>query len=343
MVDRVGHLRGVLDDNFDKWKVAVTNPYVIAYSNAYQGYTDTMKAQAEADKARAELFVTVASVVTGSILMATFAETSYRVIASNAALSFVCNRNLERTFNAMAVAAGSKTFMFALGKTLDQVDDAVGKAVKDSVTKLLQTSDVKKSDPASKSAELDSALRLHRIAAMETAKHVEASTTMSEAKKNAAFAHLLAAPICRPPGTANDAGKLAEKIELSIYLKMILDSDELVDWPAYYGGPSRQPTGSHPIPQLPSAPDYPHPAVPTSGAGQTIGYSRPGGSVRDRVDILHKAVFNEPFYAGENALVRLLGGSANGQSMAAELRKAERQIDNVAQLVRPMSLLEVKS
>lgn len=74
-----------------------------------------LKDQAEADKARAELVVAVASILSGPLLMATVARTSLRAVAGNALLNFVCNRSLERTFNAFR--ANRPWFSFGGGPT----------------------------------------------------------------------------------------------------------------------------------------------------------------------------------------------------------------------------------
>ena len=348
MSARVQQLRDQVNDGLDNWFIRVAGPYLLGYDAAYQGYTKTMQAQADADKATAEMFVTVASIVTGSILMATVAQTSFRAVAGNAALSFICDRNLVRTFNAMAVVADNKTVMFALGKVLDTVKEQVGKEIKDDVTKLFQAGDeIKTSSPFSKGVELDMMFRRHKQAVVVTATKIDSHPQLSEGVKTAAFAALHAAPICRPPAGSVSSDLLAKKIELCFYLKSILDGDELIDWPAYYPGmQDRRPTGSHPIPQLPSAPDYPKPPSVGTGAGQTIGISRPGPVVRDRVDELHQAVFKTPFYSGENWVSHKLSGiadNATGPQKVAELKKAETQLDALAQQVRPLSVLEVRS
>lgn len=69
--------------------------------------------------------------------MATLAQTSIRAIAGNVLLNVVCNRNLQRTFNAMAVLEANKTFMFSLGKFFDSVKDRASTAIKDRVQQIL--------------------------------------------------------------------------------------------------------------------------------------------------------------------------------------------------------------
>ncbi len=182
------------------------------------------------------MFVTVVSIVGGSLLMATVGETSLRMLAGNAALDFICNRNLDRAFNALAVTAENKTFMFALGKTLDTVKDEARKKIKERATELLKTKEIKTSNPLVKFLEFDSLIRNQVLAANHAAEIIDNDRSLSDAKKTAAFAALEAAPICRPPIGAINSNQLAQKIELSIYLTKVLGSSELDVWGPNYGG-----------------------------------------------------------------------------------------------------------
>ena len=211
MSARTQQLRNLVSDGSDQWRSKAVNPYLIGYTMAFDGFTKTMKAQADADKARAEMFVTMVSIVGGSLLMATVGETSLRMLAGNAALDFICNRNLDRAFNALAVTAENKTFMFALGKTLDTVKDEAGKKIKERATELLKTEEIKTSNPLVKYLEFDSLIRNHMLAANHAAEVIDADTTLSEAKKTAAFSALEAAPICRPPMGSINSNLLGSK------------------------------------------------------------------------------------------------------------------------------------
>lgn len=119
---------------FELWKAGVVLPYSSAYASAFKKYEETMKAQAEADKQRAETLVAVASIMSGSLLMAVLGQTSLRAVAGNKLLDVVCRRNLNRTFEAMVVAQNSKTLMFALGKVLDTVKDETKKWINKAAT-----------------------------------------------------------------------------------------------------------------------------------------------------------------------------------------------------------------
>lgn len=362
MITRTEKLRNLVSDGSDTWRIRAVNPYLIGYRMAFGGFTETMKKQAEADKAQAEMFISMASIVGGSLIMATVGETALRAVAGNMALNFICNHNLDRTFTAMSVAADNKTLMFALGKVLDTVKDEANKRIKERVTALLKTEEIKTSDPLDKTLEFDSLIRSHKLAAYHAAEEIENDRKMSDANKHAAFVALEKAPICTPPNGSVSATALAPKIELGIYLTKVLASAELdTTGPSYssfgkgglgkggfgemggMGQPSPKIT-SKPITQSPSAPDYPKAIQNADGSSQWVGYTMTAdpftgtGTVRQRIDELHKIVFKEEFYPKIGPF-----GTYAAEQKRAELLKAERQLNRLGQETRPLSLLGLMS
>lgn len=139
MSERLQKLRNRISDGQSEWYRLVGNPYVRAYDTAFYSYKEQVDNQAAAEKERAEMFVMAASIVTGSVLMAAFANSSLRVLAGRAVLSAVCNRNLNLVFNAMHAVSSSKAFMFALGKVLDEGKSRATKVAQDAMTKVVQS------------------------------------------------------------------------------------------------------------------------------------------------------------------------------------------------------------
>ena len=226
MSDRQYQFTHAVDEGCLGWQVNVTMPYVAAYDSAYSKFRETVDKQAAVEKARVELFITAASIVTGSVLMATVASSSLRAVAGNVALDIVCRNNLDKTFAAPA-------------------------------------------------------LRLQGV-------RPDRGRTRGGWAEGGELCGAAQGADRQPPPAALDADRLSKKIELCFYMKTILDSDELIDWPASSNlspYPSTVGVTSHPIPQLPGAPDYPHPAPPKIGYGvtpayQSIGISRPGSEIR---------------------------------------------------------------
>ena len=327
------------------WQANVTLPYAIAYDAAYKSFQDTVKAQTDADKARAELFITAASIVTGSVLMATVASTSLRALAGKLALDAVCNQNMNRTFDLMAVAASSQTFMFAVDKVIDVTKDKLKDQLKETVTDLTNTtSHMVVSTPLGQHLQLELFLLNHKRACYKSADIVEAAA-VSDGLKELAFQALYKAPMVKPPRASLDANRLALKIELCFYMSVILDSDELdqFDSRTLLGGGLGPPPKISPITQMPSNPSYPKTTTPkmsgfTQGPWQAVTYNRPGGKIRAQVDKLHQALFGEKFYKNEDWF-----GDVKPEDMSKELQRAEGVLNRLAQETRPLGYSDNKS
>jgi len=137
VADRNQTYRNQVSDAVDAWQANVCNQYIIAYNTAYKSYVETFGKQKESDKARAELFVSIAALIPGSILMATAATSSLRVVAHRAALRVLCYRRAEVALNVYNAVAPSATAKFALGKVLDVVKEQTGKKIQDDITKAM--------------------------------------------------------------------------------------------------------------------------------------------------------------------------------------------------------------
>ena len=345
MSDRQFQYTHAVDEGFDGWKANITLPYAMAYDSAYTGFQATVKAQADADKSRADLFITAVSIVTGSILMATVASTSLRALAGKVALDVVCERNMNRTFDLMAVANDSQTFMFAVDKVLDAAKDKLKDQLKDTVTDLTNsTKHMVVATPLTQHLQLEQFLTRHKLACSKASDLVEAAP-VGDGLKDAVYKALYKAPIITPPKAPIDVDRLSDKLELCFYMNLILDSDSLVTTDSQFllGAETPPNSPSKPIPQMPSAPDYPRSTQGkmsgfTMGSSQSVVYDRPGSTIRRRIDELHQKVFRTKFYQGEN-----LFGEVRPPEMAKELLLAEDVLNKLAQATRPMGYTDSKS
>ena len=327
-----------------QWGTRVGRPYVGAYNIAFDAYGKTIQSQKDADKERAELLVTAASVVSGSLLMAVAGSASLRVLAGNAALKAVCARELNRTFEVMHTVYNSRTAMFALGKAMDEAKDRAGKLVKDAVTQMLTANNsVLSVLPLNQLINVETMLDNLRDCAIIAASNVDGDRQLSEAQKNILFAQFNAAPIANIPHGSTNVAQLAPRLELSFYLKLILDSDEL-DTVISPGGtfgmtPVPMRARSQPIPQLPGAPDYPKPRGGNGAGSQWIGVNRPGDKIRSQVDKLHQQIYHKPFYRPGGFL---MFGDVSGPEKMAELKRAADLMSSLASETRPLAPLHVR-
>jgi hypothetical protein len=332
MPDRLQTFRNLVQDSVLDWQANVCNPYIEAYDKAYTNYKDSFDKQKESDKARAEMFVAIISILPGSSLMATAGTSSLRVIANRGALRLLAVRSATKTlatYNAVLENASAK---FAVGKVLDIVKDETGKKIKDAATRTMSNSrDLISTSPLSRDKQLNSWLLNHQLLANDAAQAIESSRSMSNDAKDKAYLQLRLAPIANRPQGKIVPVELALKLELGLYMIWILDSDELISQTMvateYFAGEYI----SEPIDALPSSPQYPKPAK-----NQWIGVRRPGGDVEDRIDELHKKLFKEKFYKSN-----WLGKDDTKKTQ--EVQKSERTLQRLSDQTQPLSALGLRS
>ena len=345
MSDRQYKYTHAVEEGCEGWKTNITLPYAMAYEKAYKSFQDTVKAQADADKARAELFITAASIVTGSILMATVASTSLRALAGKVALDVVCEHNMNRTFDLMAVANSNQTFMFAVDKVLDAAKDKLKDKLKDEVNELTNsTKHMVVATPLTQHLQLERFITRHQLACNKASDLVEAAP-IGDDLKHVVYQALYKAPIIVPPAVPIDIDSLSDKLELCFYMNLILDSDALVKFDSQFllGAEGPPSSTSQPIPQMPSATNYPRTTQGrmsgvTMGPSQAVTYQRPGSSIRRRVDELHQKVLRSKFYQGEDWF-----GDVRSPELPKELLRAENVLNRLAQKTRPMGYSDSKS
>lgn len=342
MSERLSRHKYMVDMGANNWFRWVADPYIIAYDTAFENFKKYTDLQNEADKARAEMFVIAASVVTGSIFMATVASTSMRVLARRTALAAIGRKNLQATFSMAKAAQKSEPFMFAVGRLLDDADDQITKVAQDRVQKLISANvNVLSNTPMVQSKHLDIILRNHIACAYECGLGYEDDRTMSAAKKDRAFAALSRAPICNPPTVQVDVKKLSAKIEFCMYMNMILDSDRVVTRPMQpadrEGRMAAMMMGtSKPIDKSPYAKDYPTSTSPKrmgmmNSSYDVVEIDRPGSVLRERIDAVCRASVKIPFY------------SKRGDMGLQELRAAENMLVRLANETRPVGISDLKN
>lgn len=341
MPDRLQTYRNRVSDAVDAWYDNVCSPYVIAYNTAYHSYKDTFSKQKDSDKARAELFVSIAALLPGSILMATAATSSFRAVANRAALRLLAERSANRTLAVYNAVSTNATATFAIGKAIDLVKDEAVKKVKDAVAEAMSmTKDVLSVDPFNRDKQLHSWLTNHKLLAYDTASAIEDSHAMSPAAKEQTYAQLRAAPIANRPAAKIVTARLSLKIELGFYMIWLLESDQLVTevapaGPNGFGGRY----SSNPIPQMPSSKEYPRGNTDRSrGPIRWVGVTRPGGEVEDRIDTLTKALTGQNFYETSG----WFGKSDANQARLKEVAKAERVLSMLSNATQPLAPLGVR-
>lgn len=166
------------------WRTIVGNPYVVAYTQAYTRYKETLKKQKESDKEAGELFVTAACVVTGSVLLGSIGSVTIEMIAKRTVIT-VARRTLNDTmFRLFRSVRKNDGVAFAVGSFVDGLKDkAKEKANKVVEAYLSATDGVITPEPLVQYLQLDSFMRANVNCAIRMAQVVEQDGAMSEAER----------------------------------------------------------------------------------------------------------------------------------------------------------------
>lgn len=347
LTDREIEFEAILNRTTRSWEAAVTIPYSKCYAAAFNSFKDKLGEQRAKDEANAQMLVTALSIVSGTVLMAAVATASLRVLAGRAVQS-ICKTNLNTTFGLLKIVntlSHNEAAIFAVGKVLDEAKDKLGKAAQDVVTSLVASSGtIVSDDPLIQSLTSRQLLVRNAEAASKMAAVIEHMPGLAEQHKATAFAALRRAPIANEPGAQVVEDKLKLKIELAMYMQMILNSDSLVEVPfkgyGEYPNPFEK-LPSKPIEISPNAGNYPKSEMPKAGwtgmsAYKTVSIERPGDIVRKQIDDLCHTVIGKKFYATD------FKGNPNVRNHL-ELRAAEAVLFKIGNLARPKNLQDVSS
>ncbi|MET0173295.1 MAG: hypothetical protein ABW206_12915 [Agrobacterium vaccinii] len=349
--DRLNNILLELPKYKSQWQLNIASPYVRAYDLAIDNFQRTRKSQEARDKLTAELFVMSASILTGSVMMAAFATSSLRVLASRAALRVICNNNLNRTFDAMHAANNNKVLMFALGGVLDEAKKLAGKQITSAAEGLVSSASIASAPTALNFlTRIEDFINTNHICVHNFVQGVRDDDSVREADKTRIAELVSQTPFCNPPeGRRIDENRLSQKMELLFYMDAVLESDKLVTYAPAVGERSMgrdTEYGSKPISQMPSAANYPKAIAPKFTGmpfapyepGQRVEYNNIGSAVRERIDTLSRMTGNSSFYPEQNFAERMLIDPTS----SAQLLKAEQVINRLSAAARPKDLTDVK-
>lgn len=285
-------------------------PYGSAYATAKESFDKTLASQAESDKFKAELLLTVATIGFGAGMGAMFGKTAFRAVAVDQALNFVCNRNMVRTFNMMAAISASVPGTFVVDQVWSWVEGKIGEQAKALVSALGQPASSANAmgNPQVFQNDLLQYVLRALTAATAVAQNVRDSRTMSEAEKDRAATGLRNSRFMRNAPTRSligDATRATQAIELSMYMPIIMDADYFAEHRIGFQGAHDINTTMRRgrVNTATTAPGYGAVPAATHSAGPgysidtytTIEYERPGSKILDRVNELHNARFRSDF------------------------------------------------
>ena len=301
-----------------KWKNHTITPFAKAWIAAFENFKQTLKDQKESDEAaqklKLELALLALSLCGGGIMTAAFGTAVAKTLAGNAALEAIRRSNMERAFKAAKFVADNKTASFIAGKVWDDAEKRVSDAIDGKLKGKLTQNEASFPSIGKFRTELDMYLSLDGFISTaaervnDIAVHVRDHASMPLSQKHDEIAKLATSSFWRPPEKDLDKTVIAEEIELSMYLNLVLESDSLETWEtgSRMGssdglGRGRESyarrTGKRDITESAGSPDYPVAARDKDGY-LAIEYKRIGGIIQDKMNDLHKKKFGGKFHDG---------------------------------------------
>lgn len=301
-----------LENIKDKYKQNWVLPYGSAYVQAHDQFKATLASQAEWDKMKLDLFLTAATIGFGAGMGAMFGKTALSAITADAALTVVANRNMIRTFNAMAAVSSSVPGTFIAGQLWDTVGGKLSEAVKTKVTSMVTAA------PASATAIQNPQIMQNDLEAyvlrIKTVTHdvlafVRDSSAFNDGEKDMVANAVRNGPFFKNAPTRDTIGdrkRAADIMELSFYMVMVMDSDYLEEATSWQRGDregnSTRNLGK--VSKLTTDKTYGQtPAMKHSyGLGYAnttmtyVAYDKPGSKILDRINDLYIPLFGSEFF-----------------------------------------------
>lgn len=327
MSDRLNKLDREINQSLRVWNLALIQPYSEAYSRAYTSHQTILVASNRPADRNAELAVLTAAVVPGSLFVAILGSLTLHTVIRDAALRQLVHGHLQTTYRHVRDLAADPTTTFAVGRLIEEASSSLGRSVSAAITRrstLLPN--WLSNSPDSMRAQMHAQWDLQATILTDAAEAIEKDDRLSAAEKDSCFALLSRAPLLAGPSTAGlDIGKLAQKLELAMFMKHLLDLDT--------GSPQRGNAGDRP--PLRAMSD------PSGISGRGIHDRAPSQLRRDesarlapavsaRIELLHEALFGAPFFGSSNGPGRAeRGGSGN------DLTKVTRVLGRIRERSQP--------
>jgi len=279
-----------------------------AYSRAFTSYWDTIKKQVDADRAAAErkaqLVMLALSLAGGSALLSVFGKSATKAVASDlakdAALNMTVNRGWEKAFNALAWADANPAVNFVFGKLWD---DEVAKRMTTEMTNVLKKIPDEAKLPTGPVGIQPQPLEFQNDLMNHTDRCANAASAagtfihdsfggegaLAQLRKTSAFFQV--------PKTQIDKVKMADRIELALWMKFTLDQDYLEKGYIELTGRDsgelwrKVVTSRESIDANPWKKSYPHSSTGEHGWRQqyeSVGYKKIGDVIRKRINELYK-------------------------------------------------------
>lgn len=298
-------LSEILENSNDmktKWTNYVAFPYSRSYATALKGFTDTKGAQDKLNSQKADFGVLALSICSGGILTQVFAQTAWKAVAAKKALDVICDKNWEKAFKVADFVSNNKAANFIVGALWD----TGAKLIDDKTKKLFDQNSSNFPSTQKWQTETDALTSLMGfvddcyIKFRDTARSVYNNTSLNPSELADAVNKLTKSKFANPPSAAIVIEtRVAMEIELLFHLQVVMDLDYMQDIRTSIKNDGVIKGAKHRIQTAPTAQDYPStkitpkPAMSGGGfTGQELGYDDLGAAFYDKINSLHKSIFN---------------------------------------------------
>jgi hypothetical protein len=288
---------------FRKWEAYAIDPYSLAYHRAFDSFKDTLDKQKAFDKIQMELVFTALSLCGGSIFTAAFGAITAKKLVGDVAVDVICKYNMDRAFKVATFVSENKTAEFIIGGAWDAGSKLLGDKIKNSLQENAANFPAIEAI-VKKPYEIDAALKAFRLTC--EIRYFDALEALLDVKDNKIksniFELIKKSPMCSPPNKKYFPENFEDYIELSFYMRLVLDTDHLVTYftapgMGMYGGNPYVQTSSKAIEATPDKKEYPTGTISKGSYLSTeftsVEYDNVGQDVIDRMNKLYKKIFKD--------------------------------------------------
>ena len=323
------------------WDTHVILPYTNQYVAAHDRFTAQLEAAAKREAHRADLAILALSLAGGGVATAVFGTTAIKVLAADAVLTEICERNMTRAFAALAYIDAKQPWIgFTAGQLFDQGLAALKSDTQQRIRGLAEPAPSKEmmaqlgadhpivvqnvmtsfiEDRLSKGYDIAASIRDDRVATPD--------------QKLAAVRALAQSPLYHRPPELKTEG-LAEDIELGLFMQLVLSRDSLVTLVRDRIGKNMvhaRVARSQSIAPVPGQPGYPRSQSPTGAwaygsSWEEVRVAELESGLRDHIDGLYRtrvggsAFFSGSWYERKIDAGALQKAAATLQTLAARTR-----------------------
>jgi hypothetical protein len=333
---KIKELNSKINSFSDSWRANYTLDFIEEYWKAHDNFEEVKAAQSRADNAMKQMKLDMAlaalTICSGGVVGALLGEIAVRQTAGRVVLEDLCLENMQKTFRMARLHSGNKVLEFAVGKAGAEIKKIATQEVKKTLNGVYMDVSVGQAfveKPHTKQYVMEKFLVKNRIG-IDSACTALAEAQISSHEKERLFKDLRQSRFCNPPKQRVLPREYYRWIELTFYLKLVLNSDWLVKYQDnLYGfrtGYSRT--------QINAAPDskkYPVNSLAYKRGFYTqsttrVEYDHIGQAYIDRMNDLYKQLFPSDFH-------RLIDSSILGERASRPiLAKAYRTLKMIGQM-----------